>query len=424
MGAPALEVASRAARLGGVTRSLHGRRVVLAVTGSVAAYKSAALTRLLRAAGAEVDVVMTRSARRFVGDATFSGLTGRPVLRTAFGPAAAGELHVDVARRAELVIVAPATADVLARLATGRADDLVTAIALCATCPVLAAPAMHPSMWSHPATRRNAELLARDGRVTLVGPIAGEVASGDTGIGRMAEPETIAAAAASALTPRDLAGRHLVVSAGPTLEDLDPVRFLGNRSSGRMGFALAERAAARGARVTLVTGPVALATPPGVVRRDVRSALEMQAALDAALAASTGGADALLMAAAVGDYRPATTHAAKLKRSAESLTIELQPNPDLLREIARRRTGPRPVLVGFAVETGTDDEIAGYGQKKRVEKRVDVVVANPAAESFGRSDNRAVLVTAEGARWLPVLEKTVLADHILDAVVSMLGGAE
>lgn len=406
-----------------MTLSLDGRRVVLCVTGSIAAYKSAPLLRLLTAAGAEVEVAMTRSARRFVGEATFSGLTGRPVRTSAFDRGASGELHVELAQRAELIVIAPATADVLARLATGRADDLVTSVALSAACPVLAAPAMHPTMWEHPATQRNVAQLACDGRVTLVGPVEGQVASGARGLGRMAEPEAIAAAALSVLAPHDLGGRHVVVTAGPTLEDLDPVRFLGNRSSGRMGFAIAERAAARGAKVTLVAGPVSLPTPRGVDREDVRTALELSAALDRALGADLASADALLMAAAVGDYRPARVHTTKLKRSAASLTIELSPNPDVLKGLAARRVGSRPVLVGFAVETGTDDEVAEYGRRKREEKRVDLVVANPASESLGRSDNRAVLVSADGARWLPVLEKAALADRILDAVVARLGAS-
>jgi phosphopantothenoylcysteine decarboxylase / phosphopantothenate---cysteine ligase len=393
--------------------------VVLAVSGSVAAYKAAEVARLLLGAGARVIPVMTRAAGRFLGAMTLSGLTGEKVRDEMFDPDSPGELHVELARRADVVLLVPATADLLARLASGRADDLVTAIALCAAGPVLAAPAMHPRMWAHPAVQRNVARLAEDGRVELVGPVSGEVASGEQGVGRMAEPADIVAAALARLTRpvrSDLAGLRVVVTAGPTVEDLDPVRFLGNRSTGKMGFAIATRAALRGAAVTLIAGPVALPTPSGVHRVDVRGALAMRAALREALGADLDRADALVMSAAVADYRPAEEHATKQKRTAESMTLELVPNPDLLAEIGVARTGPTPALVGFAVETDTDAQVVAYARGKLEKKRVDLMVANHASDAFGREDNRATLVDRDGAQPLGVLPKTELADRILDRV--------
>jgi phosphopantothenoylcysteine decarboxylase/phosphopantothenate--cysteine ligase len=275
-------------------------------------------------------------------------------------------------------------------------------------------------MWSNPATQRNVELLVQDGRVELLGPVEGEVASGETGMGRLASPELIASAALARAGRHDLAGLRVVVTAGPTVEDIDPVRFVGNRSTGKMGFAVAERAAARGAQVTLVAGPVTLPTPFGVRRVDVRSAIAMRSALWQALGPELEGADALVMTAAVGDYRPAETHAAKLKRSAETMQLELVPNPDILAEVGAARQGATPVLVGFAVETDTDDRVIASAAGKLESKRVDLVVANHASDSFGRDDNRATLVTRAGAQPLGVLAKVDLADRVLDRVLTLL----
>ncbi len=395
---------------------LGGVQIALCVSGSIAAYKAVELARLLVTSGAQVIPVMTASSTRFVGPVTLSGVCGRAVAIDMWDPSFAGELHVDIAARADAIVVAPATADVLARLAQGRADDLVTALALCARGPVLAAPAMHPRMWLHPATRRNVELLAGQGRVTLVGPVVGPVASGETGPGRMAEPAEIAAAVVAALAPKDLAGLRVVVTAGPTLEDLDPVRFLGNRSTGRMGFALAQRAAERGAEVTLIAGPVSLPTPPGVRRVDVRGALSMKAAISDALGSDQSRADALVMAAAVADYRPAEVSSAKIKKGGARASIELVKTPDILAEVGHARAGARPVLVGFAVETGDQEALVSYARRKLDEKRVDLVVANAAAESFGREDNRATLVSRAGVEPLPTMPKVALADVILERV--------
>jgi phosphopantothenoylcysteine decarboxylase/phosphopantothenate--cysteine ligase len=399
---------------------LSGRTIALAVTGSIAAYKSVELARLLVKGGAHVLPVMTASAARFVGPVTLAGIAGQPVAMDMWDASFAGEVHVGLADRADLVAIVPATADVLARLAHGRADDLVTALALCARGPVLAAPAMHPRMWGHPATQRNVAELAAQKRMTLVGPVNGEVASGDVGLGRMAEPDAIAAAIATALSPRDLAGLRVVVTAGPTLEDVDPVRFLGNRSSGKMGFAVAERAAARGAEVTLVAGPVTLPTPHGVRRIDVRGAVTMRQALWQAMGVDLSRADALVMAAAVADHRPAETSASKLKKDGERVSLELVRNPDLLGEVGAARAGKRPVLVGFAVETERGEALTAYARRKLKEKRVDLVVANDAGDSFGREDNRAVLVGASGEQALPTMSKLSLADVLLDRVRSLL----
>jgi phosphopantothenoylcysteine decarboxylase/phosphopantothenate--cysteine ligase len=412
-----------------VTRTagpLHGRTVALCLTGSIAAYKAVELARLLGKAGARVLPVMTASATRFVGPLTLAGICGEAVATDMWDPSFAGEMHVRLADQADLVAIVPATADVLARLAHGRADDLVTALALVARGPVLIAPAMHPRMWEHPATRQNVAALEGQARVTLVGPVSGEVASGEAGMGRMAEPAAIAAVVTALLgsgeagAAGDLASVRVVVTAGPTLEDLDPVRFLGNRSSGKMGFAVAGRAAARGAEVTLVTGPVELPTPPGVRRIDVRGALEMRAALWDTLRPDLTGADALVMAAAVADHRPAHFAPHKIKKADLGASIELVKNPDLLAEIGAARGGQRPVLVGFAVETGGGEALLEYARGKLQAKRVDLIVANDAADSFGREDNRISLVTTAGVEPLPTAAKSALADAILDRVRALL----
>jgi phosphopantothenoylcysteine decarboxylase/phosphopantothenate--cysteine ligase len=395
---------------------LHGVTIALAVTGSIASYKAVEVARLCIKAGAHVIPVMSKSAEHFLGALTLAGICGERVATDMWDPSFQGEMHVSIAERADLVVIVPATADVLARLAQGRAGDLVTALALCAKGPVLAAPAMHPRMWAHPATQRNVAELALQKRVALVGPVNGEVTSGESGMGRMAEPDAIFAAIRSALAPRDLVGARVVVTAGPTMEDLDPVRFLGNRSSGKMGFALAERALARGAEVTLIAGPVPLASPPGVTRVDVRGALAMRDAIWNATGKELERVDALVMCAAVADYRPAETSATKMKKQGERTSIELVRNPDLLAEIGAARASARPVLVGFAVESDGGEALVAYAKQKLIAKKVDLVVANGAADAFGRDDNRATLVTADGAEALAIMSKHALADLILDRV--------
>ena len=396
--------------------SLTGKTIVLGVTGSIAAFKAATLARLLVKEGAEVEVVLTARAQKFVGAATFAGISKRPTLHDMFDSGSAGETHVGLTARAHLVVIAPATADILARLAQGRADDLLTATALCARSPLLVAPAMHPSMWSHPATQRNAAQLRADGRVTFVGPEFGEVASGEQGEGRMSEPERIVATIRRLLSKPDLIGRHVVVTAGPTVEDIDPVRFITNRSSGKMGYAIAERAAQRGAQVTLVSGPTALKAPDGVEVVRVRGALEMLAALDNIFGADLAGADALIMAAAVADYRMAQVSDSKLKRDRPEITLLLEKNPDLLAEIGQRRCRAMPVLVGFAVETAQDQALVELGRDKLRRKKVDLVVANRAEDSLGRDENRVWLVTPTDAELVATAPKLVVADAILDRI--------
>jgi phosphopantothenoylcysteine decarboxylase/phosphopantothenate--cysteine ligase len=398
---------------------LSGKRVALCVTGSIAAYKAAALARLLVKEGAQVTVVMSESARELIGPATFSGITGDKVYSNMFETG--GELHVELARSCQAVIVFPATADSLARFAQGRANDLIAALLLCTTAPVLIAPAMHPAMWHHPATQRNVATLQTDGRATLVGPVDGEVASGDTGMGRMAEPETMLHAVRAALTKKDLQGRRVLITSGPTVEDIDPVRFITNRSTGKMGFALAERAAWRGAQVTLISGPSVLATPQGVRRVDIRSATELQTQMAQVLGPDLQGVDALLMAAAVADHRPQKTHETKLKRLEGGLQLDLVANPDLLAEVgSKRQKKNHPVLVGFAVETGPDDEIETLAKEKLIRKGLDLIVANPGAEALGRDDNRAQLISTSRSERLPRLHKSDLADRILDELVRLL----
>jgi phosphopantothenoylcysteine decarboxylase/phosphopantothenate--cysteine ligase len=408
--------------------TIEGKTIALAVTGSIAAYKAVEVARLCIKAGAKVVPLMTTSAQRFVGAVTLAGITGEPVATDMWDPAFPGEMHVAIAARADAIVIVPATADLLARLAQGRADDLVTATALCARGAVLAAPAMHPRMWMHPATQRNVEELARQGRVQLIGPVEGPVASGESGMGRMAEPDAIVRAIAAALVGRalDLAGTRIVVTAGPTHEAIDPVRYLGNRSSGRMGFAIAAAAAARGAEVTLVAGPVALAAPRGVKRIDVESAEQMRRALDDVMGSDLANVDALVMAAAVADFRAAHASATKIKKiAAESApSIALTKNPDLLAAIGARRSGVRPVLVGFALETGDDAAVLAYARAKLAAKKVDLVVANAAHESLGQTTNRVALVTSAGttggAQPFSAGTKEELASRILDAIAARL----
>lgn len=394
--------------------ALAGKHIVVGVGGGIAAYKAVELVRELGRRGAEVRVAMTPSAARFVGPVTFTGVTGKPAVTDLWDPSYAGEVHVELGAWADAIVIAPATMSLLARAAAGMADDAVLATYACARGPVLMAPAMHSRMWQSAAAQRTVEQLASDG-VTLVGPVEGPLASGESGIGRMAEPVAIADAVEVALgRANDLAGVSVLVTAGPTLEDLDPVRFLGNRSSGRMGYAIAARAAARGAKVTLVSGPVNLPPPPGVERVAVRSALDMHAAV----MERYEGTDVVVMSAAVADYRPAQRAQHKIKKGQDALRIELVKNPDILSELGARRRGARPLLIGFAVES---ESVAAHARKKLESKKVDLVVANDAAVGFGGESNEATLVSPSGDEALPRMSKLELADGILDRVCALLG---
>lgn len=393
---------------------LSGRHVVLGVTGSISAYKAADLCSKLRQAGAEVEAVMTPAATQFVTPLTFQSLTGRAVVTDMFR-AEEAEAHVEVARRADALVVAPATADCLANLASGQTPDMVTLTALATTAPLLLAPAMDSQMWEHPATQANVETLRARG-AAFVGPEAGRLASGRVGAGRLAEPLTIAGALRALLgrIHGDLSGRHIVVSAGPTHEPLDPVRFIGNHSTGKMGFAIAEAARDRGAAVTIVAGPVSIGTPYGVERLDVHSVAEMLAALEIATARS----DAVIMAAAPADFRPARTATQKMKKVAgeEGLEIGLAKNPDI---IATLPGGG--VRVGFAAET---EHLAEYAKAKLASKRLDFIVANDvtaAGSGFGTETNEVIIIHAGGRmEELPLQSKYAVAHAILDRVAALL----
>ncbi len=395
---------------------MDGRRILLGVSGGIGAYKAAILARALVTSGARVDVVLTRGAREFVGPATFEGITGRPV-RSDVWEDVPGATHVDLGRAADALVVYPATAHTLARLALGLGDDLLTTTALAHRGPVLLAPAMHTEMWTHPATVANVATLRGRGAL-VVGPADGPLMGGDAGPGRLAEPDEMLAAVRRALAPRDdLAGRRLLVTAGGTREPIDPVRFLGNRSSGRMGFALAAAARERGAEVLLVAAPTALATPPGVTRVDVTTAVEMEAAVAAA-----GEQDAVVMAAAVADFRPAAPHATKLRRADGAPALTLVPNPDVLAGVmARRGAAAGPVVVGFAAETG---DLEAAARRKLAEKGVDLLVANDVTGEgvgFDVPDNAVLILARDGTRRdVGRAPKAVVADAVLDELVRLL----
>jgi phosphopantothenoylcysteine decarboxylase / phosphopantothenate---cysteine ligase len=398
-----------------VASPLVGRRVLLGVTGGIAAYKTAYLARLLRERGAEVQVVMTPSALRFVGADTFAALTGRPVHSEVFERTEA-VLHVRLAREADVAVVAPATANALAKMAGGLADDLLTSILLEVTGPVVVAPAMHSGMWGNPATRANLATLRERG-VTVVGPVEGPLAAGDEGMGRMAEPDDIAAAVERAASEHagPLAGRRVLVTAGPTHEPIDAVRFIGNRSSGKMGFAVAREAARRGAAVTLVAGPTHLSDPPGVEVVRVETAEEMRDVVLARLE----DADAVVKAAAVADWRPKEAAEGKLKKDAGAPEVLLEPTPDILRELGERK-GER-VLVGFAAET---EDLETAGREKLRSKHLDVIVVNEVGRpgtGFEADTNRALILSADG-RHEPLREwtKADLAAAICDRLESLL----
>jgi phosphopantothenoylcysteine decarboxylase / phosphopantothenate---cysteine ligase len=398
---------------------LKGARVVVGVAGGIAAYKAVELVRLLDKAGARVEVAMTARAQKFVGPMTFQALTRRPVFTDLFSlteEAAIG--HIQLADAADLVIIAPATASALARLAAGQADDAVTAIVLATKAPVLLAPSMNVNMWGHPLTQANLVRLTEVARYRVVGPGDGFLACRWTGPGRLAEPADIVEAAAHLLSPQDLAGQRIVVTAGPTYEAIDPARFIGNRSSGKMGAALAAAAQRRGAEVTLVLGPSAIARPVGVTVVAIESARQLQTAL----AAAVDGADAIIMAAAVADYRPAEVAAHKLKRGKLGQTTELAliANPDLLAGLGERRgSAPTPLLVGFAAET---QDVVENARRKLAAKRCDLVVANDVSEpgaGFAVDTNRVTLVDHGGVTEVPAGTKAAVAHRILDRVVAL-----
>ncbi len=398
-------------------RPYQGRRILLGVSGGIAAYKTGWLSRLLTLAGAEVDVVMTRAATEFVGPVTFEGLTGRAVHSDIFARGHALD-HIRLARAAHAVVVAPATADFMARAAQGRADDLLTASLLATEAPVLLVPAMNDRMWAHPQTRANAERLREIG-YRLLEPEEGMLAAGEgSGPGRMPEPETIFAYLGRLLESHDLSGRSVVITAGPTREPIDPVRFISNRSSGKMGVALAAAAWRRGASVTLVAGAMEVAPPPGVTLIQVESTDEMADAVAHALP----GADALIMAAAPADFRPARVAEQKIKKSSAPDAVELVPTRDILASTVDCRR-PGAVVVGFALET---ENLVANARRKLETKGLDLIVANSAGEegsAFGADTIRVTLIARGGAaEELSLRPKSEVADAILDRVEALLRG--
>jgi phosphopantothenoylcysteine decarboxylase/phosphopantothenate--cysteine ligase len=400
----------------GSSSPLAGRRVLLGVTGGIAAYKACILTRLLTQAGATVQVVMTPSATRFVGTDTFAALSGRTAY-TEVWEEPGSVLHVRLARGADMCVVAPATANVIAKLSAGIADDLITSTLLEATCPLVVAPAMHSGMWEHPATQANVRSLRERGTV-MVGPAIGPLAAGDEGVGRMAEPEDILATLEEvASRGRDLAGRRIVVTAGPTWEPVDAVRFLGNRSTGRMGFAVAREAFDRGADVTLVVGPGTVEAPEGP--RTVRVATAEEMRMSVLKAAED--ADAVIMAAAVADFRPREAAPGKLKKEKGPPRLELVPTPDILAELGQMK-GDR-VLVGFAAET---EDVETAGRTKLVSKGLNLLVANEVGREgtgFAAESNHAAILSRTGDDE-PLREwtKAELAAALCDRLTKLLSG--
>jgi len=405
-------------------RPLEGQKLLLCVGGGIAAYKSLELVRRLRDAGAQVQVAMTAGAQQFVTPLSFQALSGQPTRTTLWDSAAEQAMgHIELARWADRIVVAPATADLLARLANGHADDLVTTLCLATTAPLTVCPAMNHRMWLHPATQANIGLLRERG-AQVIGPEDGPLAEGESGPGRLTEAHAIVAALARLHAPApaeppvssELKGLRVLISAGPTYEDIDPVRYVGNRSSGKMGYALAAAAARLGAQVVLVSGPVQLATPAGVQRIDVRSAAQMREAVLGALPA-----DIYIGAAAVSDYTPRQIAPQKLKKTADtqSLTLELVRTPDILAEVATQ-TNALKLVVGFAAET---HDVEKYARGKLVDKRLDLVIANQVGISTGgfeSDENAATAYWQGGEQAFPGTSKTVLAEQLLSLIAQRL----
>ena len=392
---------------------LTGKRIALGITGGIAAYKAAELVRLLIKQGASVQVAMTEAATKFVTPTTFQALSGKPVFTDQWDARMPNAMaHIDLSRQADLILVAPASADFMARSAQGLAGDLLATMVLARDCPLLLAPAMNRQMWENPATQRNAGQLVADG-VQLLGPASGEQACGEVGAGRMLEPDEILEAVIAFFTPKLLAGKKVLITAGPTFEAIDPVRGITNLSSGRMGYALARAALQAGALVTLVSGPVALGSPAGVDRINVRSALEMHAAVMARAAE----ADIFIGVAAVADYRVADVAEHKLKKDTGGIPpIALIENPDILAEVAALKDGP--FCVGFAAESRNLEE---YAQAKRRKKNIPLIAGNLIQDGFGGDDNRLVLFDDAGVHPLTPGPKSVLARQLIEHIATLTG---
>ncbi len=394
--------------------TLTNKRILLGITGGIAAYKCAELSRLFTRAGAEVRVVMTRAAQEFVTPLTMQALTGNRVhLDLLDSEAEAAMGHIELARWADLVLVAPASADFLARITHGRANDLLSTLILATPAPIALAPAMNQGMWSDPGTQQNLAEVRRRG-YCLFGPDEGDQACGDVGPGRMVEPAELLAGCAELFSGEPLAGRHLLITGGPTREAIDPVRFLSNHSSGKMAYALAAEAVAAGARVTLISGPVALPTPDRVTRIDVVGAEEMFSATMERIA----DVDAFIGVAAVADYRPANRTVEKIKKDKASMKIDLLRNPDIISEVAG--LNPRPLVVGFAAETG---DVLANGREKLERKRLDLLFANNATETFNSDEVAATAISAEGEIEIPRARKEAVARKMLGMIAERLSAA-
>ena len=390
---------------------LKGRRIVLGVSGGIAAYKAAELVRLLVKAGADVHVVLSEGGARFVTAVTFQALSGNTVWTDLWDARMPNNMaHIDLGRDADAILVAPATADFIARLAQGRADDLLTTLCLARDVPLIVAPAMNRQMWESPPTQRNVALVRGDG-VTVFGPAAGDQACGEVGMGRMLEPEELLERLEGFFVPKLLAGRKVVMTAGPTFEAIDPVRGITNISSGKMGYALARACAQAGAEVVLVSGPVSLAVPADVRCVPVASALQMRAAVLEALP----GAQVFIGVAAVADYRPLTTAEHKLKKTSDTLTVALTPNPDILAEVAAREDAP--FCVGFAAESR---DLDAYAEGKRRNKRLPMLVGNLVSDGMGGDDNTVILYDDAGRHPLPRAAKAEVARGIVAHLAGLL----
>jgi phosphopantothenoylcysteine decarboxylase / phosphopantothenate---cysteine ligase len=397
---------------------LQGRHLVLGLSGGIACYKSAELARELVKAGATVQVVMTEAACRFITPVTMQALTGRPVVTDQWDSRAPANMaHIDLSREADALIVAPASADFIAQLAQGRASELLALLCLARPherCALLVAPAMNREMWSHPATQRNVAQVVADGAL-LLGPGHGAQACGETGDGRMLEPADLRDAVIAFFQPKVLQGRHVLVTAGPTFEALDPVRGITNLSSGKMGFAIARAAAEAGAEVTLVAGPVHLPTPAGVTRIDVQSAVQMHAAVMERAPAH----DLFIATAAVADWRPVNAAQQKIKKdgSGRVPAFEMTENPDILASVARLPAGQRPYCVGFAAES---HDVVRHAREKRLRKGVPLIVANHGPATFGQDDNALVLVDDTGETEMPRADKLTLARSLVQDIARRL----
>jgi phosphopantothenoylcysteine decarboxylase/phosphopantothenate--cysteine ligase len=393
---------------------MHGKHILLGVTGGIAAYKSADLVRRLRERGAEVQVVMTDGAREFVTPMTFQALSGRPVRTDLWDPAAEASMgHIELARWADLVLIAPATADFLARLAGGRADDLLATTCLATAAPIALAPAMNQQMWANAATQANVAVLKERG-VHVFGPGSGDQACGEVGAGRMLEPNELAALADSMLTHSGvLSGQRVLITAGPTREPIDPVRFISNRSSGKMGFAVAQAAREAGAEVVMICGPVSLATPAGVRRVDVESAADMLAAVQAEVRQH----DIFISTAAVADYRPAQAATQKIKKTEENLALQMARTTDIIGTLAAGANRPA-FVVGFAAETDTVEQNA---RSKMLRKNLDMIAANEVGHDkvFDCADNELIVLWRNGRKLLPRNAKTQLARELIELIAAV-----